>query len=285
MTETPKPFNWREYIAIREGDFTPEQVALISRTLDAIARAHDGEGEALIRKAAAQGKIEIQPSGDSIEDHYQPGEAHREPIIKLSFKALDSYFYRVEGKDIPVPLVDTITHELFHKAAPADNSGFFDRKAFAAIEQALEKKYTDPSTINRVMKKIRDPKVSNGEKEAELVRYLPRTDALGSLLRELTSAGVYGADGIEVSEAAATAFTDAFLKKNFGDQVPTRGSYDNGIVDQKRSFTLSVPTLTEKPVATCGFQYANYVKFDLGDLPAPPEVKPVDAPGQVCPKH
>ena len=274
---------------------------MIAHSLDSIAAAADGEGQALLRRAARfsprdDHKIIITP-GQSTTYHQNEG------TLPFNFLHLATTRYRNGDRQHNFSVTGWLVHEFYHLADSAImkpetllrsyeealtplllEHGFSEGEAKEAIrllwdfrERPGEYKPTQP-LLSRLWRKTSDGEINAALKHAGLI---------GEIKEET---------GIEIQEINATAYTDAFMEKNFGTQEPPRRRYRNvepanervkeawlrgrSLDESMLDFPLTelkLPTLLEVPYPTSGF---TPIIPKGATLPNPLRIAPVPASRQ-----
>ncbi len=265
QSEAPA-FDWHRHINLSP-NFTREVAAALSLVLDDISRAHDGDGRELIMKAGMRncGKLNFVPGGTNYYDDTKPE-------IQISFRDAGRTVYKENGVERLASLNGILVHELFHAADP--NPTNLEVKQYVAdrlnkllsqygykeaekkeinseigllIKQKTARYFVNGLVTEQLQRVLHIVSIKNQgfPKIGEMIEKIPKEKFQETLIEE----GIVGRDGTRPWEARAVAYTDAFMKKNYGDQEPMRGNYSNGkLMDTVRPITI----LSRSPVASTG---------------------------------
>ncbi len=263
-TSPDKPFSWRDYVTISD-EFRADQRELLTKTLDAIANAYDGEGMRLLKVAFAGNDDKIVP--------IKPGKGigvlrDSDNGVKIELNMEDLAALKTRGTPPrALGLAPILVHELYHVAegGAADDAKTTDLVVAAAgkgVDANALRKETEtllentPTIAFFSLLIVAEPDRSNiaGSiaNEAPLLAELIKTTTPEQWNKTLIDTGLINEYKAPIWEPRATLYADAFSKKNWGDQFPQRGSYEN-IQTIYNNESLAAPQPTATPQATTGF--------------------------------
>lgn len=265
-------FDWRQYITLSD-EFSAREKELLSQSLDSIVNAHDGEGERLIRQ------IGENRGGQPI--HLRPVTTSNTNFPPW-LNTMNVNFRQIASSEILDPqtgqyqrngLTTILVHELFHAADPLVMA--FGTTENASVIGELEQNVYNQGERDGLM--MRDGKGELSEWQMQEMR------------NRIAQVGRMTPEGLKVVEERANEFTNEFMRKNFGDQVPMRVTYDTELMrsnpdapnwtDEEVLDRLLIPELTDTVYATNGYEadLTPETKNLVCPLPMAPSISPVEA--------
>lgn len=257
---SPQPFNWRDYVTISE-EFSAKDRALLEQTMDAIAAAHDGDGEKLIQEAARTfdgKKVPIVPGA---------GTGVIGSKIELNMQDI-AFMYTREEPHRAFGLGPVLVHELYHAAEGAGlddpkildlvatvagngiNARALRNEAHGLINNMPTLIFMDILTLDEPLRKdFANDLVKSHPQFSKLLQ----SSTAEQWTQSLIDIGVVDSDRkTPADEKRATLYTDAFVQKNWGDQYPMRKEYTNWLIIHPGA-SLDAPKPLATPQATPGF--------------------------------
>lgn len=278
--------DWRPYITLSP-DFSAQERADITRALDFIANAHDGEGMALLQAAANQRGEPVLIGPLNMESSLIKREVavHYAGVIALDMDTIRSMgVWDRDGEAQPMSLNAVLVHELFHAAQPEASARRLYKELITNTLQKIpeaqraqvngELQQFFGEIVDHITAQMLKPGFSARmfANELDIEKYpslVSHSDILDPLFMEIGDQ--IASDLLISSEEEATRFTDAFMQKNAGPREPWRGTYENATDSGEDLDTVRV--LNRRPgefYPTLGFERA-------GDPAAVPRVAPVGA--------
>jgi hypothetical protein len=284
-------FPWARFIDL-DKSLSAVQKSLLTHALDDIAAFKDGEGEQLIRKAAAlsaSGKVRFSAG----ESGASASNAGISTTITIDFAQARRVKYKQsDGSNVHSSLTGIVVHELYHAADPDIQQTSYQSNSdrLLNVKRALSdwiiSQQLERFGVSEVYQAIVEMHLVDKDKRMKVksmdlfstegvarddIKHTLFTNGYPSLARALDkvptkaldvhhilnrvghSLQMNGKDGVLLSEVNATNYADAIMLKNYGLAEPQRGTYNNLITDGTELQTPLIPPLS--PVAFCTPKY------------------------------
>ncbi len=261
-------FNWHRFIRL-EG-FSAQQRQLLTRALESIAADCDGEGTALLRRAAAaNGPVIMRSSTNETAQRVIDGIT----IIDINFAQLGTLAYAdAERSSLldglaangarRVSLNGVLVHELYHAgdtragkaalwadAGPALTAllmreGLTDQlpvlQRFFSMYDRHDATYPYLLMTDRFGNRVSSLAAFSTHGYADVASLLQRLDP-AAVTQALQQSGILGTDGVPRWEHDAVAYTDRFMQRVYGTAEPVRGEYRAVLVTPEPPAVLPPP--------------------------------------------